>query len=119
MFMDMEGKEDRHNEEKGPGQHLPGILGGEQSRRGKRSSSQPTHLQTWPPRILNKKIWVLIPFYNRCVTFGKSFKLHLGFNPYKVELMISALPPSQGKQGSIKILDVNARWMGAVSIIPG
>lgn len=33
--------------------------------------------------------------------------------------MISALPPSQGKQGSIKILDVNARWMGAVSIIPG
>ena len=46
MFMDMEGKEDRHNEEKGHGQHLPGILGGEQSRRGKRSSSQPTHLQS-------------------------------------------------------------------------
>ncbi|KAI4542308.1 hypothetical protein MG293_007687 [Ovis ammon polii] len=40
-----------------------------------------------------------------------------------VRISISGTQPGlqtkEGKQGSIKILDVNARWMGAVSIIPG
>ncbi|KAI4573620.1 hypothetical protein MJT46_004860 [Ovis ammon polii x Ovis aries] len=40
-----------------------------------------------------------------------------------VPISISGTQPGlqtkEGKQGSIKILDVNARWMGAVSIIPG
>ena len=36
------------------------------------------------PRILNKKIWVLIPLLQSMCDLCKSFKLHLGFNPYKV-----------------------------------
>lgn len=83
MLMDMEGKEARHKEKKGLGPHLPGIPGGGQSRRGKRGSNQPTHLQGTACRNFEQEDWALIPFCNRC-DLCKSFRLHLGFNPYKV-----------------------------------